>query len=147
MQKLIALLALTGLSSAPVAASVRDAAFSSSADRGQAQTGMFVGVSYRVSSGHQTNAPQARASLKMSGMMFTPGTSDLRFSEGFELAAGKSGKPAFLVGGSDIGDMRKSLKLSGGATAAIVAVGVVVVAAGIFAATYCDSHCENANAE
>jgi len=147
MKKLIALLAMTSLFALPVAASVRDAAFSSSADNAQAQTGMFVGVSYRVSSSHQTNAPQGRASLKMSGMVFTPGTSDLRFSEGFELAAGKTGKPAFLVGGSDIGEMQKSLKLSGGATAIVVVVGVAVIGLGIFAATYCDSHCENAKAE
>lgn len=147
MKKLIALLAMTSLSATPVAASVRDAAFSSSADHAQTQTGMFVGVHYRISSKRDASAPTGRASFKMSGMALTPGASDIRFSEGLELTAGKTGKPAFLVGGSDLGEMQKSLKLSGGATAAIVVVGVAVIAAGIFAAMYCDSHCENANAE
>lgn len=147
MKKLIALLAMTSLFASPVSASVRDAAFSSSADNAKARTGMFVGLHYRVSSDRHSSTPQGRASLKMSGMVVTPGTSDLQFSEGFELAAGKTGKPAFLVGGSDIGEMHKSLKLSGGATAMIVVVGVAVIGLGIFAATYCDSHCENAKAE
>ena len=132
MTKLIAMLA-AGLATAPAQAGLRDAVFASSADRTELRSGMFVGASYSVGFNRAVQAPQGKASLKMSGMVVAPGTSQIRFGDGIELALRGNAKPALLVGGSDVGQIRKSAKLSGTTTVMIV-VGVAALAAGIYVA-------------
>jgi hypothetical protein len=132
MKTFVSVLVVASLVATPAAASVRDAAFASSADRGRAETSMFVGVSYRVTSNHRTSAPQGRASFKMSGMAHTPGTSDFKFGHGLEISSGETGKPALFVAGHDVGQLDRKAHLSGGNTALIV-VGVLVVAAAVAA--------------
>lgn len=145
MNKLIALLVMTNLSAMPAAASVRDAAFSSSADRAQAQTGMFAGVHYQITSARDA-APQGRASLKMSGMTHTPGKSDLKLARGLEISRGKTGKPTFFVGGRDPGELGDRVNLGKGGTIALVVVGVVVVA-GAAVALAIDARLDRQNSE
>jgi hypothetical protein len=130
MKKLIALLAMTSLSATPAAASVRDVAFSSSADQARAQTSMFAGASYRVVLGGTGENPRSRASLKLSGMMKVPGASEIRFGQGLEVARGIAGKPALFVAGRDVGKLGDQARLGSGGTIALVVVGLVVVAGG-----------------
>jgi hypothetical protein len=146
MNKLIALLAMASLSATPAAASVRDAAFSSSADPAQVRTGVFVGAHYRLSFHRDASAPQGRASFKLSGMAHTPGASDLKLGSGLEIAGGKSGKPALFVAGRDADKLGDQARLGSGGTIALVVVGLVVVA-GSVAALAIDDRLDRQNSE
>ena len=128
MYKLIALLAAANLFATPVAASVREAAFSSSADRSRAESSMFVGINYGVALDRKTNAREARASLKLARMVKTPGA-QFRVGEGLGLAAGVKGKAAFLVGGQEIDIKGGKANLSTAGTIAIAVVGVLAIGA------------------
>ena len=146
MKKLIGLLVVTGLSATPVTASVRDAAFSSSADHAQAQTGMFIGVHYRLSSNRDASAPRGRASFKLSGMAQTPGTSDFKLGSGLEFAVGKSGKPTLFVAGREAGKLGNQAHLGTGGTIALAVVGLAVVAGAVAALTI-DARLDRQNSE
>jgi hypothetical protein len=148
MQKIVCALTVASLTAAPVSASVRDAAFASSADNHASRTAMFIGASYRVGLHPKDKARNGRVSLKLSGMTMTPGSAEIRFGQGLELTGGQSGKPALFVAGQDVRELQKQTQLSSGGKIA-VAAGVVVllgaVAFGIWAldATYCDRNdCE-----
>lgn len=147
MNKLLALVAATSLTASPAWGTVREAAYASSADNAQVRTGMFTGATYSIGFDRAGNSPRGRASFKLSGMTSRPGTSELRFGQGIEISTSRSGKPALLVGGADVGELRESAKLNGTATAAVVVVGVILVAGAIFLATNCDNDCDNARNE
>lgn len=125
----ILVFAAASLVATPVSASVREAAFASSADRAPTEASVFVGLKYGVSLGRSTNAPKVRASFNVARMSKTP-NAQLRVTEGVGLTFGAKGKPALLLGGHEIGDLKdRRANLSTGATVAIVTVGVLAVGA------------------
>ena len=128
MYKPIAFLAMTSLLTSPVLGSVREAAFSSSSDRHGSQNSMFAGATYRVGFDRRSGEPRGRASLNVAGMTRTP-TADFKIGQGLEIRGGRTGKPAFLLGGREIDLKNRKANLSSGATIAIVAVGVLAVGA------------------
>jgi hypothetical protein len=128
MKAFLSAAAIASLITAPAAASVREAAFSSSAERGHAETSMFIGLNYGVSLDRKTNVHKARASFKVARMVTTP-NAQFRVGEGFGLAARANGKPMFLVGGQELGNKRDKANLSTGGTVAIAVVGVLVIGA------------------
>lgn len=127
MNKLLSLVAMTNLLVSPGWGSVREAALSSSADRHPAQTSVYAGATYRIPLDRHTKEQRGRASLKLAGMSRVPGSSDIRFSQGLELAGGQTGKLALHLAGQDIGQLDKKAQLSGTGTALIIG-GVVVLA-------------------
>ena len=133
MKKLIGFLTLSGMLASPVAASPRDAAFSSTDDRAQSRNSTFVGATYRIGFDRGTGKPRGRASFQVSAMTSTPDASVLRIGQGLELAGAKSGKPALFIAGRDVGELGNRNHLSTGATIALAVVGVVVVAGGVVA--------------
>ena len=148
MRKFISALTVASLTAAPVSASVREAAFASSADSYTSTTSLFVGANYRVGLHPKERPRNGRASLKIAGVTMTPASAEVRFGQGLELTGGTSGRPALLVAGQDVRELKKRAQLSSGGKIAIAA-GVVVllgaVAFGIWAldATYCDrNECE-----
>ena len=146
MKSFASILAVASLANAPVAASVRDAALSSSSDRPEMRTSMFAGATYRVGFNRKTGKVVGRASLKIAGMTSVPGSPYAKFANGFEITGGKTGQPALHLRGMDIGEIERKASLSTGATIAI-GVGVLSVAGVIILATYCDNDCENAKGE
>jgi hypothetical protein len=131
----VALVALLGLVSAPVHASVREAALTTSADVRSTQSGMFAGATLRVGFDRSAGKARGRAALAISGMTKDPGSAGVRFGDGFELAAGRTGKPALHVAGQDVGEFGRQNNLS---TAAAIAIGVglvVVVGAAVLLAS------------
>jgi hypothetical protein len=128
MNKLIVLLAAAKVVATPVAASVRDAAFSSSADRSHAESSMFVGMTYGLALDRKTNAREARASFNVARMVRTP-SAQFRVGEGLQLAVGAKGNPAFLIGGQEIRIRNDKANLSSGGTIGIAVVGVLAVGA------------------
>ena len=128
MKQAVLILAAASLIATPVSASVRDAAFASSADPSRAQTGMFVGFKYGVSVDRRTNAPKGRASFNVARMVKAP-DAQLRIDEGVGLALGAKGKPALLVGGQEFDLKDRKANLSTGATVAIVVVGLLAIGA------------------
>ena len=128
MKSSVSVLAVASLITAPAAASVREAAFASSADRARAETSMFVGANYSVGLDRKSNSRQGRASLKVAGMVKTP-NAQFRLGEGVALAAGAKGKTAFLVGGQEIAIKDGKSNLSTGAAIGIAVVGVLAVGA------------------
>ena len=124
MKQLVTLLAMLSMA-IPASASVREAAFATSADRTQAQTSMFAGATIHVGIDRRTSeAP--RAALKFSGMAHTPGMTDLRLGQGLEIAGGETGKPAVHLAGQDVGQLQQRANLSGGAKTALIIGGIVV---------------------
>ena len=146
MKLLASILAIAGLAGAPVAASVRDAAFSSSADRAETRTSVFAGATYRVGLNGKSRKPVGRASLKIAGMTKVAGSPYAQFANGFEITGGKTGQPALHLGATDIGDIERRANLSTGASVAI-GVGVLLVVGLLVLTTYCDNDCENAKGE
>jgi hypothetical protein len=133
VKKLVSLLALTSLAATPVSASVRDAAFASTADRSAATTSLFVGATYRVGLHPRDEARKGRASLMVAGMKMTPASAGIRFGKGLELTSGKTGKPALHIAGQDISQFERKANLGTGGAIAIglgvaLLVGVAVVA-------------------
>jgi hypothetical protein len=128
MKAFLSVATVVSLITAPAAASVREAAFSSSTDREHAQTSMFIGMNYGISLDRKTNVRKARASLKVARMVRTP-NAQFRVGEGFGLAAGANGTPVFLVGSQELGSKRDKANLSTGGTVAIAVVGVLVIGA------------------
>lgn len=147
MLKFISVIAVASLAAAPLAASVREAAFSTSADRPAIQTSVFAGTTYRMGLDRRVSKAPGRLSLKLSGMAWSPATAELRLGQGLEFGAGNSGKPALLVGGKDIGSMHKAAKLNGTTTAVVVVLGAAILVGAIFLATHCDNDCDNARRE
>ena len=145
MKKLISLFAVASLIASPVAATVREAAFATSADRHATQTSMFVGATYRVGLNERTAGIRGRASLAFTGMTRTP-TNDFKFRHVLELSRGQTGKPSLYLAGRDIGEVERKANLSTGAGIAI-GLGVLLVAGAVVLATYCDNDCENAKGE
>ena len=128
MKVFVSVLAVASLLTAPVAASVREAAFSSSADRSRTETSMFAGLNYAVAIDRKTNAPKASASLKLAQMVKTQ-NAQFRVGEGLALASGANGKAALLVGGQQIDIKNGKANLSTAGTIGIVVVGVLVLGA------------------
>lgn len=126
MKRFVPVLAVASLITAPAAASVRDAAFSSSADRARAETSMFIGINFGVALDRKTNAREARASFKVARMVKTP-SAQFRVGEGLELAAGAKGKAAFLVGGQEIDIKYGKANLGTAGTIGIVVVGALAI--------------------
>ncbi len=145
MKEFVSLLVLTSLGASPGMASVRDAAFASSADQPAVQTSMFVGATY-VDLNRRSTERNGRAALKFSGMARTAGSATVKFGQGFEIAGGKTGKPALYLAGREMGRFDRQSNLSGGAAIGI-GVGVVLIAGAIFLATHCDNDCDNARSE
>ena len=146
VKRLVSLLATSGLFASPAVASVREAAFASSADQSSAQTSLFIGATYRVGLQRRTSDPKGRVAVKLSGMALAPRSSWLRIGDGLEVAGGRSGKPSLSLAGRDLGTVRQKSNLSGGAAIGI-GVGVVLIAGAVFLATYCDNDCDNAKNE
>lgn len=146
MQKLIAFLAMTGLAASPVGASVRDAAFSSSADRAPAQTSIFAGATYRLGLDGRAGKTRGRAGLNLSGMVMSPDASDIRIGQGLEVADGKTGRPALFVAGREAGKLGDRARVGTGGTVALVVVGVVIVA-GVAVALAVDERLDRQNSE
>lgn len=136
MKRFIAVLAMSSLAATPALGSVRDAAFSSSADRPAAQTSVFAGATYRVGLDRRAAEARGRASLKVAGMSNAPGSPDFRFGNGLEITAGRTGKPAVHLAGQDIGQLNRKAQLSGTTTALIV--GGVLIAAAVTALVLVD---------
>jgi hypothetical protein len=146
MKKLVGFWAIVSLSASPAAASVRDVAFASTAERVQPQTSSFVGVTYRLGLDGKSGKPHGRASLQVSSMVSAPDASTLRIGQGLEIVSGKAGKPALLIAGREAGELGDRSHLSTGATVALALVGVVVVAAGV-AALLIDERLDRQNQE
>ena len=128
MKEAVLVFAAASLVASPVSATVREAAFSSSADRATTEASVFVGFKYRVSVDPKTTAPKARASFNVARMIMTS-DAQLRTGEGVGLALGANRKPALLLGGQEIDLKGRQANLSTEATIAIVAVGVLAVGA------------------
>ena len=141
MKPFLAGLTMASLIISPAAASVRDAAFSTSSDRPAAQTSMFAGATYRIDFDRRKNEPRGRASLKLSGMATSPGSSAIRFSDGLEISGGQSGKPAVYLAGRDLGQLKRKAELSGSGTALII--GGIVVLAVVVVLVASDVHHDN----
>lgn len=118
MKTLISAIIVTSLVTTPAMASVRDAAFATSADKQPERTSVFAGATYRVGLDRRTAHHQGRASLQFAGMKRTA-SADLQFGQGIEMTT-SHGKSTLFVGGQDIGDLRSSAKLNGTTTAVIV---------------------------
>ncbi len=146
MKRPMFLLAMASLPLSPAAASVRDAAFASSADQTYAQTSIFAGATYRLNLGRPGDAPRGRASFKLSGMKTAPGASEIKFGQGLEIAAGKTGKPTLFVAGRQAETLGNRANLGTGGTVALVVVGVVV-AAGVVVALLIDERLDRQNTE
>ena len=127
MRMFVSVLAIASLITAPVAASVRQAAFSSSADQVR-ESSMFIGMNYGIALDRKTNAQDARASFKVARMVKTQ-NAQFRVGEGLGLAAGAKGRAAFLVGGQEIDLKNGKANLSKGATIGIIVVGVLAIGA------------------
>lgn len=137
---------MSGLFASPAVASVREAAFASSADQSSAQTSLFIGATYRVGLHRGTGDPKGRVAVKLSGMTLAPDSSRLRIGGGLEIAGGKTGKPSLFLAGRDLGTVGQKSNLSSGAAIGI-GIGVVLIAGAVFLATYCDNDCDNAKNE
>lgn len=146
VKKLISLFTVTSLITAPAVASVRDAAFASGSDRAEARTSMFVGATYRVGFNNRSGKPVGRASVKLTGMAFTPGSAQVRLGQGLEVTASNGLKPRLRIAGQNITQLEHRANLGTGGAIAI-GVGVLLVAGVVFAATYCDNDCENSKGE
>ena len=140
------LLAMVSLPLSPAAASVRDAAFASSADQTHAQASIFAGATYRLNLGRAAEGPRGRASLKLSGMKAAPRTSEIKFGQGLEITAGKTGKPALLVAGRSTENLGNRSNLGTGGKVALVVIGAVVVA-GVVVALLIDERLDRQNTE
>ena len=145
MKRLISLFAVTSLVTSPAAATIREAAFASSADRHGTQTSMFVGATYRLAFDKRTVGSWGRASLAFTGVTRTP-TNDFKFRQGMELSRSQTGKLSLYIAGQDVGEVERKANLSTGAGIAI-GLGVLLVAGVVVLATYCDNDCENAKGE
>lgn len=141
MSKFIATLAMATMIATPAFANGRDAALASSSDRPAAHSAVFAGATYRISLDRRFDQRRGRASLKLAGVSYLPGSSEIRFSDGLELTGGKTGKPAFHLAGQDIGQLNKTTELSGTGTALIV--GGVIVLGVIVALVAADLHHDN----
>lgn len=146
VKKLVSLLAISGLFASPAVASVREAAFASSADQSSAQTSLFIGATYRVGLHRRTSDSKGRIAFKLSGMALAPDGSRLRIGNGLEIAGGRTSKPSFFLAGREIDTSRQKSNLSSGAAIGI-GIGVVLIAGAVFLATYCDNDCDNAKNE
>ena len=133
MKHLIGFVTSAAMLATPVAASPRDAAFSSTDERAQPRNSTFVGATYRIGLDRGTGKPHGRASLQVSAMTSAPDASVLRIGQGLELSGAKGGKPALFIAGRDVGELGNRNRLSTGATVALVVVGIVVVAGGVVA--------------
>lgn len=147
MNEFVPFLAIASMISAPTIASVRDAAFSTSADRPVAQTSTFVGLSYRVGLRTRTGQPTGMASLKIAAMSKAPESADMKLADGLQLGAGKSGRATLFLAGREAGDLQKAANLNGTTTAILAVAGVALLVGVIFLATHCDNDCENARGE
>ena len=87
---------------------------------------MFAGATWRVGLDRRTGDSRGRASLKLSGMTYAPASSEVRFGQGLEIAAGRTGKPALHTAGQDIGQLKTKAQLSGTTTAVVVG-GILVL--------------------
>lgn len=141
MNNFVSMLAIAGLIASPASASVRDAAFADSGDRSVARTSTFAGVSYRVGLETTTGKPTGVASLQLAAMTHASGSAQMRFSDGLQLRAGKSGKPALHLAGQDIGELNRKAELDGTGTALVI--GGVVLLAVIVAVVASDIHHKN----
>ncbi len=128
MKMFVTVLAVAGLTTAPVAASVRDAAFSSSADRARTERSIFIGMNYGVALDRKTDGREARASFQVAQMVKTS-NAQFRVGEGVGLAAGAKGRAALVVGGQEVDLKNGKASLSKGGTIAIVVVGVLALGA------------------
>ena len=135
MNRYVALMALAGLVSAPVHASVREAAMATSADSQPVQSGMFAGATFRVGFDRSAGKARGRAALAISGMTKDPGSAGVRLGDGLELASGKTGKPALHLAGQDVGELGRQNNLSTGAAIAIGVGLVVIVGAAVLLAS------------
>ena len=133
MKHFLAFTAMTSLIVSPLSASVRDAAFASSADPSTAQTSVFAGATYKVGLDRRSGEPRGRASLKLAGMVKPSAYGQARFSDGLEIASGRTGKPALHLAGRDVGELNQKANLGTVGTAAIVVVEVAVAAAVVVA--------------
>lgn len=97
MKMFVTVLAVASLTTAPVAASVRDAAFSSSADRVRAERSLFIGMNYGVALDRRTDTREPRASFKVAQMV-KKSNAQFRVGDGIGLAAGAKGRAALAVG-------------------------------------------------
>jgi hypothetical protein len=130
MKMFMTALAVASLITAPVAASVRDAAFSSAADRARAENSMFIGMNYAVALDRKTDARPAGASLKVARMVKTSNAS-FHVGDGLGLTVGAKGRAALLVGGQQIQLEKEQANLSKGATIGFAIVGLLVVGAAV----------------
>lgn len=128
--------ALLGMSSAAFA-DVRTAAFTSASDRPATQTSMFVGTTVSFSLTGKSSRPRYRAALGIGGMARNTGTSELKVGQGLELALTGKKRPALHMAGSDVGQMWRTTKLSGGGKTALI-IGGVAVALGVAALVVAD---------
>lgn len=122
------MMAAASLVATPVSASVRDAAFASTADRARTETSIFVGVKYGVALDHKGATSKARPTFNVARMVKTP-DAQLHVGDGVGLTVGAKGKPTFLIDGREIDLQDRKANLSTGATVAIVAVGVLAIGA------------------
>lgn len=128
MKELILVIAAASMVASPVSASVREAAFASTADHARIEGSVFVGLRYGVALDQKEDARKARASFNVARMVKTS-NAQLRVGDGVGLTLGAKGKPTFLIGGREIDLKDRKANLSTGATVAIVTVGVMAVGA------------------
>ena len=132
MKNVLAAAAALSLS-ANATAGVPHAAAAASFDTDFARPGMFAGATYRLTLDRGTQRPSGRASLTVAGMLRSPQSHQLRFGQGIELVAGKTGKPTLHIGGTELRELEDKMALSGGAkTALIVAGGLVLLVGALF---------------
>lgn len=125
MNRLIAMLSMSSLVASPAMASVRAAAYASTADRHSAQTSLFAGATYRIGFDRRDSRQRGRAAINIAGMSRTP-TAEFRVGQGLELTGGKGGKPTLSLAGQDLGQFKQRAQLKGTTTALIIG-GVVLV--------------------
>lgn len=108
---------------------------------------MFVGATYQVGLHRRATNSHSRATFKVAGMSYAPGSSQIRFGSGLELASGKTGTPTLYMAGETVGQFKNKAGLNGTTTAVVVVLGVVLVAGAVILATHCDNDCDNARNE
>ncbi|HEX6603855.1 MAG TPA: hypothetical protein VF027_03105 [Sphingomicrobium sp.] len=129
----IASLLALAIISAPAAASPRDAAFATSGDQPVSRTMMFGGATFRMNlDGKKTSRPEF--AMRLTGAVQDRGSA-IRFGDGLAFGTAAGGKMRMTLAGQDSRVLGKRLGMSGGATAALIVGGIVLVGGAVLLAT------------
>jgi hypothetical protein len=119
--------------SAPVSASPRDAAFATSGDRAETRTMMFGGATLRIGLDGRHGTGPALAMRLTGGVQDRGGA--IRLGDGLAFGTSDEGKLRMSISGQDSRLIGRRLGMSGGAKAALIVGGIVLVGGVVLLAT------------